>query len=222
MASVISLDWQICPDGAEIHDDTRFAGKALIEFPEGVWRPYLGPTFRFRTSKTNWTRHKIENLEAPIILDFVNCKTDADLAAFIGKYGYLTRRKPKGPATVRNVREAQSELKNFLKAAVDSDKSKSLKWINNAIIGNDAVPLAPRLEFAGHGDGLVFTLRPVNLHGLMIMEAVLIAAADSLLHSCLNCGTLFISGTGTGRRSRAQYCSDKCRVAANRTKKKKS
>ena len=225
MTAVISLDWLICPDGVEIHDDTRFAGKAPIEFPEGVWRQYFGPTFRFRGG-TNRVRHKIENLEKPIIVDFVNCKTDDDLAAFLGKYGMLVRRKNKGPATVENVREAQSELKKLLEAAVDRDKSKSLKQIrseslkriNRVLIGNDEVALRPRLEFSGHGDRQELALRPASLYGLMIMEAVLIAAADSLLHSCLNCGTLFISGTGTGRRSRAQYCSDKCRVAAHRAR----
>lgn len=239
MTAVTALDWFVCPDGVEIHDDTRFRGRAAAEFPDGVYRQYFGPTFRRRTSRLFDVRHKIENLEAPIILEFVNCKTDDDLAAFLGKYGMLVRSKrkvtPAGlvlppPRTVENVRESQSELKNLLEAAVDRYgsesikriRSKSIKRINKALIGNDEVKLTPRLEFAGHGGELVFTLRPTSLYGLMIMEAVLIAAANILLHSCLNCGTLFISGSGTRRRSRAQYCSDKCRVAANRAKKKKS
>lgn len=34
--------------------------------------------------------------------------------------------------------------------------------------------------------------------------------------ACLNCEVTIVTGTGTGRRSHAKYCSDRCRVAAMR------
>ena len=79
--------------------------------------------------------------------------------------------------------------------------------------------VAPTLRHVVEGNPrLVY--RVGNLLAFMAMEAALIAEAGAKAKHCENCLTLFIHGPRTGRRSHAEYCSDKCRVAALRKRNK--
>ena len=59
-----------------------------------------------------------------------------------------------------------------------------------------------------------------ELHDFMILETQLIALEGAKVVVCEHCGNLFLTGSGTGRRIHAVHCSDRCRVAATRARKR--
>jgi len=67
------------------------------------------------------------------------------------------------------------------------------------------------------------TMRTLFRHGATdIAEKVCLEFFEvhNAKSSCLHCGEVIVTGTGTGRRSSAKYCSDRCRVASMRERKK--
>jgi hypothetical protein len=45
------------------------------------------------------------------------------------------------------------------------------------------------------------------------------AQTNTRARECPQCGQRFLSGVGTGRRAKADYCSDECRVKYNSLKR---
>ena len=78
--------------------------------------------------------------------------------------------------------------------------------------------LIPNLETGEGSTRLNFSLTSRSLYGFMCLEAGMIMTGGPRVEGCANCGTLFMAGTQTGRRSRASvaFCSNKCRVAYQR------
>jgi hypothetical protein len=82
-----------------------------------------------------------------------------------------------------------------------------------------AVGLTPRLDTTADGGAVCLALTPRTLADFMIMEVAMVASHGAKLSQCQHCGTQFLTGTLTGRRSHAVYCSDRCRTAAMRARK---
>jgi hypothetical protein len=61
-----------------------------------------------------------------------------------------------------------------------------------------------------------------RLLDFMRMEIGMIALEGAKLITCEHCRNLFLTGPGTSRRIHATHCSDRCRVAAMRARKKES
>ena len=57
-----------------------------------------------------------------------------------------------------------------------------------------------------------------DLGNLMLREIVMVVEKDARLTYCQHCRKAFLTGSTTGRRSHAAYCSDRCRVAAMRAR----
>jgi hypothetical protein len=77
--------------------------------------------------------------------------------------------------------------------------------------------LYPDIEFR---DGKPALTLPIStLYGFMLMETALVITGGSQVMRCAECGTVFITGSGTGRRGTSLYCSNRCRVAAQRSRK---
>jgi hypothetical protein len=57
---------------------------------------------------------------------------------------------------------------------------------------------------------------PYSLIQFLWLQLALCAASDAKLFRCRQCGHPFLVGSTTGRRSKAKYCSDRCRLAAFR------
>jgi hypothetical protein len=62
----------------------------------------------------------------------------------------------------------------------------------------------------------VLTLPISTLYGFMLMETALVITGGAQVMRCDNCSIIFVTGQGTGRRNTAKYCSNRCRVAAQR------
>jgi hypothetical protein len=50
------------------------------------------------------------------------------------------------------------------------------------------------------------------------MEMVMVTMHHVKLAHCAHCGDIYLTGSLTGRRSYAEYCSPRCRVAAARAR----
>ena len=86
------------------------------------------------------------------------------------------------------------------------------------IVASRLFATVPQLDLAGEGGRPRMTLQAQTLSAFIMHEAALIVIHGASLKACENCGKLFLTGPATGRRSTAQYCSDRCRVAAMRAR----
>jgi hypothetical protein len=69
-------------------------------------------------------------------------------------------------------------------------------------------------------DGKPVLMLPIAFpYAFMLMETALVITGGSQVMRCAECGTVFITGSGTGRRGTSLYCSNRCRVAAQRSRK---
>jgi hypothetical protein len=95
--------------------------------------------------------------------------------------------------------------------------------INDAVetFRNNALPeisnVYPDIEFRNGKPTL--TLPIATPYGFMLMETALVMTGGSQVARCSKCGTIYVTGSGTGRRGTALYCSNRCRVAAQRSRK---
>jgi hypothetical protein len=77
--------------------------------------------------------------------------------------------------------------------------------------------ISPDFEFR---NGKPTLSLPINSpYGFMLMETALVITGGSQVTRCSQCGTILVTGSGTGRRGTARYCSNRCRVAAQRSRK---
>jgi hypothetical protein len=90
--------------------------------------------------------------------------------------------------------------------------------VNAALKGHRGFALVPTLDLAGKGGAPRMALQSQSLFAFMLMEAAMIAAHGVRLTSCKQCDGAFVTGPLTWRRSHARYCSDRCRVAAMRSR----
>ncbi len=76
------------------------------------------------------------------------------------------------------------------------------------------------VEMRFHGGYPALMLNIAGLYTFMLMETALVMTGNCQIIRCVHCNNIFQTGSGTGRRSSASYCSNKCRVAAQRARKK--
>ncbi|MDH3668006.1 MAG: hypothetical protein OEN23_13855 [Paracoccaceae bacterium] len=221
----LTLKWPYCPDGVELHDyGPRSDGGPLLS------GELSGQHVRYKTNRREWANWKIDHLEAPLVLQFVNAKTDAELLGFLSVHGLTTGgwSSQDGGREVEwsTVKANQSYLRTqLLQIDYEESAEKVGRRINRLIASHPNFSLAPRLEFTSGRSAPHFGLSPQSLLGFMLMEIFLMLDAGARSKPCLRCRKLFVYGHLTGRRSTAKYCADRCRVAAmaqrNREKDKR-
>jgi hypothetical protein len=69
---------------------------------------------------------------------------------------------------------------------------------------------------SGNGSRVAIVWAPYSLIQFLWLQFALFAASDAKLFRCEQCGHPFLVGSKTGRRSKAKYCSDTCRLVAFR------
>ncbi len=233
---LISLDWAKPADGVEVVpalDAAPHLAEAIADIPldfekldpvEAAWFS-LEDDAVIRGKSDRLTPYKISvsNLEDPYAVRFVNARTKDDLAAFIRRFGEPQRSGPTDKAEgefVKDLAFLRADLTQGLELtnAADDDAARS-EWASEHLAFTTLRPVfecnevdqRPRLAF-----------RPETLSDLMFLEVAFALDAGAKLRRCEHCGTAFLIGHLTGRRSTAVYCSDRCRVAALRAKNSKS
>jgi hypothetical protein len=189
----VSLDWERCPDGVDLVDGR----------------------FRHCSARRAAVRHEITNLENPLIVRFINARTDDDLAAFFGRAGLPGGQDAALGFDHGHALRMRDDLAALLRIAGGSRSNKH-HWVNQHLGG--LARMAPRLDPQEAGDPPRLMLQAEGYFDFMIMEAVMVAVHGATLTSCQHCRRAFLIGPLTFRRSHAKFCGDRCRVAALRAR----
>jgi hypothetical protein len=62
------------------------------------------------------------------------------------------------------------------------------------------------------------SLPTTSLYAFMLLETALVITGGSRVTRCAQCAAILVTGSGTGRRGTSLYCSNRCRVAAQRSR----
>jgi hypothetical protein len=206
----LAIEIERCPDGVEMTDSDHY---------------------RFRTNRRETQRIVLADLEDPIVIAFVNATDDDARQLFFGRFGLigLTRfwhdRSGRqwvhgGAPDVRrdDTLKDQSWFRKLLQSAGGGDATAAMTAVNSALAKHREFNLQPTIQLAGSRGTPRLLLKSESLLGFMLMETAMVVANGARLAECEQCGTLFLTGPMTGRRSHARFCSDRCRVAAMRAR----
>jgi hypothetical protein len=202
-----------CPDGVEL-------------VAEGLKKKW----FRYRSDRRVPIRLELTNLENPVVIAFVNAKSDDDLAQFFSRFGFHHQYhqldgQPEDKsfaAFMGNTAWAltfQQSCFHGLRATRDfadepdrEDREKAMAAITD-LFEDPMGGFFPSLTFGD--DGLPrMLLRASTLADFMRMEIAQVVLHGAKVTACDHCASAFLTGPLTWRRSHAVYCSDRCRVAA--------
>lgn len=154
------------------------------------------------------------DLEDPVFVRLANCRSDEDLVRFANRYAdrqleYLDVLS-KGSKSFRDL-----ALKSLVRDA--TGQRSTSKALNKAL---SDVSVRAELR-AVDGAQRLFLVVDRTEHFMMLeIAAALDANADAT--ACRHCQKIFLFGPHTGRRSHGKYCSDRCRVAASRSRGKEA
>lgn len=205
----IALEWRRPTDGVDLVDrgPKRVEGTTLLTEHEvgGLW-------YQPRSDRQTPVIYGISDLENPVAIKFINARSDEKRAAFFSMHGFLFEQQE---ASQEDTGRRQDDFLGFFAGVSAARSPSALKSINEII---EQFSLQPSLEFATQPAKLV--LRTQSLFAYMAMEGAFALSVGAQLALCENCAKAFLTGSMTGRRSHAKYCSDRCRVAAMRKRNK--
>jgi hypothetical protein len=191
--------------------------------------------FRSRTDRRQPIRLEMQNLENPVVVEFINAREDTELLKFFSKFGRLYESGPEprdfetlefgtegglypGDLDRDSAIASQKELRDWVVRATGPNQADTLQAINESLGRSMAIDLTPTFELAAETGTPRMLLKCSDLWQFMAMEIAMIAMHGAKLGTCEHCGAVFLTGPLTGRRSHAKYCSDRCRVAAMRAR----
>lgn len=210
----ITLDWDRCPDGVEIHDyGSGKPGPSLLSGqPTGL---YVRP----RSVRVETLHLCLEDIADTLVLKLVSAASDDDLLAFMSTYGILNVFSGRGGAT--GIDEAPLDdairLRNNLRrtlALKGHDDPMAVVNLFNQIASGPSLHLEMRPRPSGHPP--VLSMRPSSLYGFIVTETALILSHDAQIRTCAHCGTPFMVGAASGKKANSVYCTPRCRLAAFR------
>ena len=181
--------------------------------PDGVF--LTGGVFRPQSARRFDTRLDVDELANPWVLQLANAETDADMEAFFTKAGFFEPGQTECPK--RDADRHQKVMRTRLNHAASGNPREVGMALARLPAGTMSdTGLVPAI------DGRRLTLRLNSLYALLLMECAMVAERGCLLTRCKSCRIAFLTGSLTGRRSRAQYCSDRCRMRAARARKEQN
>ena len=202
-----------CPDGVELFD--YGPERPLRRGQTIAGAPRSGRWFRYRTKRRERLHLESPNLENPVVVQYVNARTDEDRASFFSRFGLPTGQEIEPD----EIAQGQRGFKALLAKAGSEDAVQGLEAVNATLAKYRSFYLQPVLRL---GDGTPqMLLQPQTLVGFMLMEISAVLLNGARFTSCQHCGSAFLTGPMTWRRAHAVYCSDRCRVAAMRARNAK-
>lgn len=212
----VRLEWNRPTDGVEIALD------------EDLMEDYGDPQyFRPRSERTIPVTLELLDLENPVVLHFINCRKDEERLKFCERFGFLFKHdrleSDEHPWLFR-YSESLAYFK-LIQKWIEPDHiftgshEKIASWENSIETLMGHAHMRPTFAI-GDKARPKMTLLADSLLGFMVMEVGLVFEVGAEIASCEHCNKLFLTGPMTGRRSTAKYCSDRCRVAALRARKK--
>ena len=198
-----------CPDGVELVTLPAIHGAGIASS-----RPEL-TVFSYRTDRRESDVLEFVDLENPVVIDFANATDDERRLGFFDRFGLTV---PEPWVVYEQVLQNQMALLKWLQIAGGKDLAAAMAAVNNAFAGSRGLNLRPSMRLAGPRSSPHIHLRAPSLLIYMFLEMATAVALGARVAACEKCGRVFLTGPLTGRRSHAQYCSDRCRVAAMRAR----
>ena len=170
-----------------------------------------GGRFCPRDSRRDRLRLESDDLRNPFILRFINATDDEARAEFLTAYGCLMPGKQ--DCSRKAFKELQREMFRLLSTAGTWDlldsrgPAKAVNMIQEKGDRFEAIP-AP--------GGIA--LRYESLLALMRAEVRKVVDFAVRLDACDHCHVAFLTGSITGRKGHAKFCSNRCRAAALRAR----
>jgi hypothetical protein len=128
-----------------------------------------------------------------------------------------TTPKLKGEMSLGMLIEMRHSLDVIWEAYEAGNVTEAVELFREHPVQGPVTGISPDIEFRTGKPTLTL---PVNSpYGFMLMETALVITGGSQVTRCSKCGTIFVTGSGTGRRGTSLYCSNRCRVAAQRSRK---
>ena len=109
-----------------------------------------------------------------------------------------------------------------MRDALKSWEAGDISGLIMSFATNKLGELTTKLRSNKSGTSIDLVLQPRSLWSFMHLEFALLISNKAELKQCENCGTWFPYGTGTGRRSKARFCSDPCRKASHAKAKREA
>jgi hypothetical protein len=198
----IRLEWKRPTEGVKIVHDVDWA----VRDRYGDGRVARATSGRFEPIE-----YELLNLEDPMVLHFIRCRDDNDRARFLARFGFFWRGQQE--AAISDFEHGQRVMRGLL-SLVSPEFPVQLFPIGEAGLWHD-ITLKPVLEIEPLRSRRL-VLQPDSLASYMGMEIAFALEVGAARTTCERCGKSFLTGSRTGRRSHALYCSDRCRVAAMR------
>jgi len=123
---------------------------------------------------------------------------------FVNTFGYPLADMSWGLAPML---QAAASMREAIAALQADDRKMLLHLFADFRIGQ----LTTQLRLIDGAFAIV--LVPFSLKQAMWVQFAQVAVSGAAIASCEQCGSLFTTGTGTGRRNTARFCSDTCRKA---------
>src|SRR5262249_6000775 len=149
------------------------------------------------------------NLEDPLVVRFANARDDDELAQFFSRFGLLSADESFMGSELYHDRawREQKGFKRLLEKAGGEDVIDAYMTIGHQL-GKIASGIFPVLPFEAGDSTPKLCFRPRSLAAFMKIDLATIVSNGARLKACEHCEKLFLTGSLTGRRSRAQYCRD--------------
>ena len=201
---ILDLEWERCFDGYHLEEMKPLNARQVAYFKACPWidRTYWNSPLIIRNS---FRMERYRPLNNPVSAIFAKWEASPEgMVRFCNFHGPLI-----GLDFVDWMLDQQLILQNTMSALAAGDPSQLLDQLRCGDCSTCGVSLqqsSPE-EFAP-------TLIPKSLGHAMYIQLALDFASKAKLCSCEYCGTPFYVGTGTGRRSPAKYCANRCKVAA--------
>jgi hypothetical protein len=157
------------------------------------------------------------DLDDPVVLRLLNARDD--LLPFMARYSAGEAHTPREiygrefNVHVGTIASWQRIFRDRLTGISGADQVE-------ALISLSQPPMSHEVSFHLQDGKPRILIRCERFFDFLRMEAATIAVEGAKLVACGRCGDYFLTGPGTSRRTDAQFCSDKCRVAAMRARKK--
>jgi hypothetical protein len=184
----------------------------------------------FRTTRRERYPLRADGTGNSVVLKYLAAKTDQQLLEFVSEYGFPDphgggREEGTGLPTPEgafwqpmSTLKGDRHLLEQLIKLFDVDPAGAIGHFQK-IASLHIASLKPGLVLRPGSDKPTLSLTPRTLLGYMFLEAGLIMSGSNRIATCPWDGVPFLAGTYKGKRTTAVYCSNRCRVAAQRARK---
>ena len=245
----LRLKWKYCLDGVVLASETQRNYAGVFMNPPDLTEFVTREVYRYRSANMTERVYEAADLTDPIVLKFINARTTAQRVAFLSKFGIPGGwPAPAGrhPTKYRDDDFEWGRKRLLLLLGMINYRSPVLlaEQVNEALASHvflspphdpaaeemppeddevlpalGPVRLTPTMVCLPGGQTPRLMLEPDNFFDYLVLEVAAAAENDARLAACHHCGKFFLTGPHTGRRSSAQFCEDKCRVAAMRKRR---